>query len=267
MATGHDGLITAGSQLWTYHLSRSLWNGMEPLALAFGIISLGYLLYQKKIKYWYIIALFLLYYIPAEYVKAKPAPQPERYVVPCLPFLAIAIGIFFSELLKTSTQYLRKLVVSVMLITVVVLPAVRSLQLARDLKPDTRDLMSDWISKNIPDGSKILLDLPAYQAPLSNEKFEVLELTRNTILEELDPTFLRKSGADYLLLSSLFYDRYFSQPGISPHLRGIIRKVFKTFEIEQEFEARSGTYGFNNPKLTLFRIRENPKKNSVKEVF
>ncbi len=255
MATGHDGLITAGSQIWTYHLARSLWAGMEPVALAFGVIGLGYLLYQNKIKYWYIIALFLLYYIPAEYVKAKPAPQPERYVVPCLPFLAIAIGVLISELTINARRFTNKILLGILMLLVVSFPAVRSWQLARDLKPDTRDLMSQWVDQNIPAGSKILIDLPAYQAPIAPDKFQVSALTRNLILEELSPESLRKSGGDYLLLSSLFYDRYFSQPGIPPQLRGIIRNVFKSFPVVQEFEASSGTYGFNNPKVTLFKIR------------
>ncbi len=254
MATGHDGLITAGSQIWTYHLMRSLWNGMEPLTLAFGVISLGYLLYQKKIKYWYLIALFLLYYIPAEYVKAKPAPQPERYVMPCLPFIAIAIGVMFSELIKTSSSQFRKIFLILLLAVALLFPSIRSMRLAQDLKPDTRDLMAVWIEQNVSKGSKLLIDLPAYQAQLAKDHFQVTELTRNSILEELSPESLRATNADYLLLSSLFYDRYFSQPGISPHLRSIIRNVFNTFPVVKEFEAKSGTYGFNNPKLTLLKL-------------
>jgi hypothetical protein len=55
-------------------------------------------------------------------------------------------------------------------------------------------------------------------------------------------------------LSSLFYNRYFSQPESQPTLRQRFREVFQRVPIIKQFEADSGTYGFHNPTLTLFSL-------------
>jgi hypothetical protein len=56
-------------------------------------------------------------------------------------------------------------------------------------------------------------------------------------------------------LSSLFYNRYFSQPEGEPILRQRFREVFQRVPIVAQFEAESGTYGFHNPTLTLFSLK------------
>jgi hypothetical protein len=70
----------------------------------------------------------------------------------------------------------------------------------------------------------------------------------------LDIQSLRTSGAQYLVLSSLFYNRYFSQPESEPVLRQRFREVFQRVPVVAQFEAPSGTYGFHNPTLTLFSL-------------
>ena len=58
-----------------------------------------------------------------------------------------------------------------------------------------------------------------------------------------------------MVLSSLFYDRYFSQPEADPVLRQRIREVFERVPIVKQFSPRFGTYGFHNPTLTLFSLK------------
>ena len=59
---------------------------------------------------------------------------------------------------------------------------------------------------------------------------------------------------DYLLLSSLWYDRYFSQPRSDLYAKRRIRDVFERVPVVQEFRPRHGTYGFHNPTVTLFSL-------------
>jgi hypothetical protein len=108
---------------------------------------------------------------------------------------------------------------------------------------------------NIPHGSKVLMDWKPYCPNFQGDYFEVEHIPRARIIPELDVRNLRNSGADYLILSSLFYNRYFSQPEGEPILRQRFREVFQRVPVVAQFEAPSGTYGFHNPTLTLFSLK------------
>jgi len=144
--------------------------------------------------------------------------------------------------------------------TVLFLPLHRTISLAADLRSDTRDRMATWMKASIPPGSNILMDWKPYCPNFHGEAFDVQHIPRSDIIEGLDIRALRESGADYLVLSSLFYDRYFSQPDAVPAFRQRVREVFKRLPVVARFEAPSGTYGFHNPTLTLFSLRGEEKR-------
>ena len=75
----------------------------------------------------------------------------------------------------------------------------------------------------------------------------------------MDPSELKKSGADYLMMSSLYYDWHFSQPNVTVIHREKLRKVFHNLDEVKRFAPKYGTYGFHNPTLHLLKI------DSVKE--
>jgi hypothetical protein len=136
------------------------------------------------------------------------------------------------------------------------LPLTRAISLAEDIKDDTRVRMAQWMNDNIPAGSQILMDWKPYCPRLAAESFQVQHIPRPDLIQDLDVKKLRKSGADYLILSSLFYNRYFSQPDAQPFIRQRFREVFQNVPVVVQFEAASGTYGFHNPTLTLFSLKE-----------
>ncbi len=255
MQTGHTVSITAWSQLWMYHFWRSIWPGITGLVATCGVIALGFLLRRGRIEDLVVVGMFVLFYLPAEYVKAKPAPQPERYILPCLPFLAIAIGEVLSQL-RTRRQSLIRAAVPVGLVCLVAFPVGRSALLARDLPNDTRDQLASWMKANLPAGSKVLMDWKPYCPNFHGEYFQVEHIPRARIIPGLDVQNLRTSGAQYLVLSSLYYNRYFSQPESQPVLRQRFREVFQRVPVIAQFEAPAGTYGFHNPTLTLFSLNE-----------
>ncbi|MCB9029553.1 MAG: glycosyltransferase family 39 protein [Deltaproteobacteria bacterium] len=251
MARGHTILIDPWSQFWTYHLARSILPGVTIAPYLLALIGFGLLIRRRRIEDLFVISLFLLFYLPAEYVNAKPAPQPERYIFPCLPFIAIAASELIHVLRKKSLHALASIGIFLLLIS----PVKRSLNLASELKPDTRDLMRSWMLDNVPQGSTILVDWKPYNPVFSEEEFTLVYLPRDDILSNLRMSKLRESKADFLLLSGLFYDRYFNQPNANPAFREIIRDVRGNFTTLKEFKPKYGTYGFHNPSLTLFDLK------------
>ena len=252
MIRGHIIPITAWSQYWMYHISRSIMPGSSAFVTILAFIGVGISIYRRRFSDLYILGLFLLFYLPAEYVKAKPAPQPERYILPCLPFLAILAAESVHVFANTK---LRKLV-PIISILLIVLPAIKTFQYATEIYNDTRVEMSEWMIKNVPLGSKVLVDWTPYSAFFFNNEFQIGTFPPGKMVLYLAKERLKESGYDYLLLSSLSYDRYFSQPEAEPARRGIMRKVFKQFKILKTVESKYGTYGFHNPKLVLFSIKD-----------
>ena len=253
MQTGHTVSITAWSQLWMYHFWRSIWPGISGVTAVAGIIGMGFLLRRGRIEDLFVVGMVLLFYLPAEYVKAKPAPQPERYILPCLPFMAIAMA----ELLRqiAGRGALARVVSVGACVVLVALPLNRTLNLAQDIQSDTRIRMAEWVKEHIPAGSTFLMDWRPYCPNLTGAPYSVEHIRRAELIEDLDVKRLKRSGADYLILSSLFYNRYFSQPDAQPFIRQRFRDVFQNVPVVVQFEAPSGTYGFHNPTLTLFSLK------------
>lgn len=258
MQTGHTVAISAWSQLWMYHYWRSMWPGMSGFAAVLSVLGLGFLVRRGRIEDLLLVGVVLLFYMPAEYVKAKPAPQPERYILPCLPFLAIAASELLRELYSRGRVF--QVGVAALAGVLVFLPLQRTIALASDLRNDTRDQMVAWMKESVPAGSKILMDWKPYCPNFHGQTFEVVHIPRADIMEGLDNRALKESGADYLILSSLFYDRYFSQPDAVPAFRQRIREVFNRLPVVARFEAPSGTYGFHNPTLTLFSLKDEDRR-------
>lgn len=259
MQTGHTVSITAWSQLWMYHFWRSIWPGVTAVVALVSTVALGFLARRGRIEDMLVIGMTLLFYLPAEYVKAKPAPQPERYILPCLPFIAIALGELTRQLREFRYGSARAIATACAMLLVMA-PFARSVSLARDVSNDTRDQLATWMRTHLPAGSKVYMDWKPYCPNFHGEHFEVEHIPRAHIIPSLDVQNLRTSGAQYLVLSSLFYDRYFSQPESQPVLRQRFREVFQRVPVVTQFEAPSGTYGFHNPTLTLFSLNEDDFK-------
>jgi 4-amino-4-deoxy-L-arabinose transferase-like glycosyltransferase len=251
MERGHTIPFTAWSQYWTYHYWRSIVPGIGLIATILAIVAAGAIIFRWHFEGLFVIGLIVLFYLPAEYVKAKPAPQPERYILPCLPFIALAIAVLLERLRSTKIY----LLVPILFIAAFLPAATRTVQLASEVPVDTRDLMAQWMKDNLPHGATVLLDWKPYCPRFWYNEFNVVYVPRAEILNNLSVEQLKKSGGQYLLLSSLFYDRYFSQPNLDPALREKFREVFGRVPIVKEYAPRYGTYGFNNPSLTLFSLK------------
>lgn len=253
MKKGHTTAVDAWSQLWMYHLSRSIAGGVTFLPALLSLLGIGLFIKRRRVGDLFFIALLLLFYCSSEYVVSKPAPQPERYILPCIPLVAI-FGAQFIEVIAAMLSR-DKWTYFAFSALVCFFPLKRTLNLTSELKPDTREIMAEWIEGNIPENSKIMIDRAAYSVALDKDRYQILILSGSAILEELEVRRLKTSGYDYLILSSLFYDRYFSEPNVEPPLRERIRDVFRSFEIVKEVRPKFGTYGFHNPQLSLIDLK------------
>jgi len=259
MLRGHTVSIDAWSQYWMYHYSRSIIPGMSFLTTCFAAFAVGLLLWRRKIEDLFLVSLVLLFYLPAEWVRTKPAPQPERYILPCLPFLAIAVGeaIRLISRMKFFADFRMKTLGFCLLAGLVIFfPAKRSLELASEIKNDTRDTMAQWMMENIPHGTEILVDWWPYAPQFTEGTFAITQMERSNIISQFYINRLRQNEQDYLMVSSLFYDRFFSQPKTSAVSRELIRELFRRVPIVKEFKPEHGMYGFHNPTITLFSLKE-----------
>lgn len=250
MIKGHSLTITGQSQFWVYHLSRSIYKGMGSIVAIASVIGLGCLIRKFEIKTLFIVACFLLFYLPAEYVNAKPAPQPERYIVPCLPFLSIGVAYFLSNLLKLKNFRLTAVPI---IFLIFFIPTTFSIKHGNSIKSDTRNLMAKWIKNNIDKGSTLFVDWKPYSPQGLEEDYNIVYLPRSRLIPSLTIDELEKLDG-YLIMSSLYYDRFFNQPESPELFKEVIRTVFKEYKVLKHITNPDGAYGFHNPRLTLLDI-------------
>ena len=131
------------------------------------------------------------------------------------------------------------------------------------MKNDTRKQAEHWLSANAPAGSLILMDWQPYSPFLKNTPLKYDFLLRENILQKMNLEYLKASGARYLVLSSLFYDRYFHRAVNDPLFRQRFEWAFRRLPVVKEFSAPSGSYGFHNPLLTVFSLQEDEVAGST----
>lgn len=260
MERGHSSAVSAWSQYWMFHYVRSIQPGVTKLVAVVGMIGFGQLVRAGKIFGLFLLAAFLLFYLPGEWVKAKPAPQPERYIYPCLPFICLAAAFAAQSIRQISARWFS----TGFVVVLILVPALRTFELARDLIPDTRREMGKWIEENLPLSSKLYFDWRPYSPDLGREPFfKVTYINRPDYFTRLKIGDLKRSGQDYLVVSSMSYGRFFTEPNSSPAVRVIYRTLVEHYPIIHEVSAPSGTYGFANPILTLFSLRKEDQREDV----
>ena len=250
MEKGHSEVISAWSQLWMYHFWRSIVPGLTPLTAFLSIVGAGFLLWRRKINDLFILGIILTFYLPAEWVKAKPAPQPERYIMPCLPFLLLALSGMYVAIRGRGRK-----VATMLAVLAVVSSCVVTVELASEVPHDTRLELASWMKENLPKRSRVIIDVSAYGPALGPHDFKLEYLPRLTIFAELQAKSLKRSNGDFLVLSSLFYNRYFSQPNSGAVFRQLFRDLANEFPIVRIEAPKYGTYGFHNPRLIVFSLK------------
>lgn len=258
MERGHSGAISAGAFFWMYHVHYSLLPALFGPGLVLALIGAGVALYRRRPEDLLILACLLIFYLPAEWVKAKPEPQPERYVIPCVAFLALLAGGAAAETPAfLSRAGLKGMLRPLIFLVVVLPPAVFSVGHALAMRKDTRTEAEEWINANIPAGSQILIDWSYYSPHLSRGKYHVRELKvgRGTIIQgRLSPQWLKANGVQYLVLSELYYRRYFKPANRFHPLSWRFRAYMSAQKPIKEFSKAPYDYGFHNPDIKIYAV-------------
>lgn len=274
MERGHTVAITALSYYWMYHVRFSLIPGLTaPLYFA-ALLGCGYLVARKRFEDLFVLGAILLYYGPAEWVKAKPQPQPERYVLPCIPFLcaagAVALRSVYTWLTshappprrlyrKFTSRSLMVFLTALLAAIVFFLPAQFSIRHALSLNSDTRLLAGEWIKTHIPAGAPIVIEWKHYAPPIDRRRNPVIELkdrVSNKLLRGLYAHNLREAGGEYLIISSFFYDRYLNPLFRAHNLRPRYQQLLAELPLVAKFEDPELRYGFHHPTILILSLKD-----------
>ncbi len=274
---GHMGLsIDPWSQLWMFHFSRSIIPGLGILPVAAALIAAGVFLCRWKSKELFFVGLILLFYLPAEWARSKPPPQPDRYIIACIPFLALLAAEFiriFYPLLQRRCSGLNFAVVKslgdsawvpqlALGVCLIILPLTRSLQLASEIRNDTRKQMTRWMADNLIPGAKIVT--VGGTTYLSRVPLKFVSVPIRRVIDDDNASLvdqLRSSHFDYLLTTDLAGKRFSVQNIRRKNRSHASDEIRQNFKLVKEIAPKYGSYGFHNPTLRLYALHESASEN------
>lgn len=194
---------------------------------------------------WIIALMALAWYAMAELTTLKPNPDSERYIVPCIPPLAVlAAGV----VMGARASYWRVLgwcFVAVM--------AVQSLALSHSIRDDTRKMAARWIRQIEPKPCAIACvgRIDAYRfdrQPLKGYRIAV-------VTQEKPKLRIRLSGADkneVLVISHFVTDRFERFRGHNRKIKRDLERLRAMFPYAVIFKKPwYARMGFHNPVIEV----------------
>ncbi len=137
----------------------------------------------------------------------------ERYLLPAYPAMAVLAAWASLQLVRRSRargRWLANTVLAALIFALLLPPLARSLRVTSLLTlPDTRVMAAQWIQDTLAPGRSIALEW-SYVPAVDPERFEVLPLR----YEQGGP---HAQAADYLVVSSYAFNRYFMEPEAHSH--------------------------------------------------
>ena len=243
--TGHDIRVRGIDTWFTFHLRHSLAPGMGWPALILGLGGLVWVLWHWRQTPWLLrlLAVFTaVFYLIPEVSPLKPAPDYSRYVMPAVPAL-ILLGCW---LLARAVVHAgaRRVAPFVACGVLILYPAIITFRLIEPMDEDTRGRAVAWAER--PPGQFVA------------ERYTGLP-TRIESAAEFSIDELRADGTQFVVLSSLMYDRFFVLAPLSPQdadtyvLRDRYRDLFRYPYVEIQPQYRP--FGFTNPVIRIVDIR------------
>ena len=247
---GHGGIsISAWSRFFTYHLSRSLYPALSMPVLFIALLGVGRLLKTRTSSALLLLAGVVGFYLVAELVKSKPMPQPDRYALPATFFFIYSAMFFISQLTSLTLKMTVSGVLSLCL-------GYKGIVTTLEISPDTRDKMSGWVVEQIPRGKKfVLVGLPNYAPRLARYGYAIKPISPENGRAHTPIESLKKGNFDYLLVTSLSYDRFFREPEADQNLKQRFMEYDANLELVHQESARYGAQGFHNPELKLYKLK------------
>jgi 4-amino-4-deoxy-L-arabinose transferase-like glycosyltransferase len=163
-----------------YHLTQNLKNGMSLPLLVFSMFGLLYAAIKRK-KADLVLLSFPIAYFFSIGLDKNIYP---RFMLPVLPFLALFSGRLLSDIQNWLKGRKGEFVFSGLFILILITPVYTSITIDLNLSlPNTMTLSKEWVEKNIPAGSKILMNEggpPLVQSP-DIIRFELEEKTEDRL--------------------------------------------------------------------------------------
>lgn len=147
---------------WTYHLHTTLVRGLGWPLLAASLVGLLFMARRRANRDLAFLGGLLSYYLVAGSGKSVYL----RYMVPLVPLLCVAAGVWLASATQTIRTTVRPYVLlgaGLLIALPTALSSVRHNQLLSG--PDTRQLVASWITEHVPAGSTLALAGSAFGYP------------------------------------------------------------------------------------------------------
>lgn len=172
----------------------------------------------------------------------------QRWTIPILPLVSVmgAHGIA-SAARASSVNRWRRVLIGVMSLAVVAAPLWGALTEGLGYTSrSTRLLARDWITGNVPEGSRIAAEW--YTAPLPAGRFDARFIYA---LGSHRLAYYRAAGTEYAVVSSAQYDRFISEPERYPAAVRFYNQLFDSEEMVAEFVPSLTRAG---PTIRVYRL-------------
>ncbi len=225
MALGHLG--REGGRAWTYYLQQAIPSGWTMLVSILAVLGMGGLLVDGKVRRKALPG--IVFGLLTLAVLGSWRMAAARYVLPLAPLGAAWAGFFLATIPGRFgiPDRARIPAGTVLIVAVLVWPALSSRGDIRVRgRQDSRIAAGEWISRNVAEGSSILVE--RYGPTPDPDRFKVLFLPFHGVTPHLyDGAYLPwlYRGFDYIVLSSGVHGRYLSNPREYPHQLVFYRAV------------------------------------------
>lgn len=189
------------------------------------------------------------WYLLTELTPLKRFPDAERYILPCVPLLAVLAAGWLGRLRRFQTAS----ICAAWALTIAL--AVHSAAIARQLKPDTREQAADWLfnerMRRRPRPVAYIKSSLNYQP--SRELMPGVEwIGIPIVLSQLRFDTKPAAQADILVLSHFSTDRYEDYPSLSGQTVDDLNQLRSEFPYVRIFKKpRYARAGYHNPVIEV----------------
>lgn len=253
MISGHEGIKVSGRNFFfLYHFRYSILPATGPVLFALIPAGLIIMAIRHKTEDLIVLAAAVPYYLTVEWAYLI-LPSPDRYILPLVGPYLLAAAIFIQYLFDLPQLRLRRHFVPVTLLLLLILsawPVYRTATALYHMTPDTREIMQQWMEKNLAHPSYVWIERhhPAFYPPQRGVTFSYLSYQPN-----LATFFFPEQHGSYVLASSFLYERYLDHSNQRPEATFFYKTLFSKAILVREVSGEN-QYLFHNPTLRLYRI-------------
>lgn len=247
----HDGIrVEALPELFLFYLREGLLPQIGAVGTIVGVAGLGLLVQKGGRRAWLVVGWAVGYYLVAEALPSKPYPFFVRYVLPCLPVLAVGAGAIVAALLRSGWRAPwqgNAIVGGLAAITLL-----QAVFFAKDVLPDTRQRAAAWLDQR--EGVLLVqhffyLQYEPWSRGAGAGPWQVLPLDAASL-----EAGLAAGQPVYAALNDFNAGRYLRHPEDVPDQTALIRQVMEEGELVESFKSPNAAAGFHNPWVSIYRL-------------